>query len=99
MSPTPAALWAFRLVVVAGVVAIVAFARSGQRPFMLAAISGLFLAIYMVQAFGEVAVREAKPPALDRVSNAMNGPHGLKLRVAIFVCTLLLVAYGMSASE
>ena len=66
---------------------------------MLAAMSGLFLAVYLVQAFGEVAVREAKSPALDRVSNAMNGPHGLKLRAAILICTLLLVAYGMSASE
>ena len=98
MSPTPTALWTFRVIVLTGVVAIIALARSEQRPYMLATMSGLFLAIYFVQAFGEVVIRSPEQPPLDRVSSAMNGPHGLKLRLALLVCTMLFVLYGMVAN-
>jgi hypothetical protein len=66
---------------------------------MLATVTGLFLATYLVQAFGMVAVRSPEQKPMDRVSAAMNGPHGLKLRFALLVCTVLFALYGMAASS
>jgi len=99
MSPTPRTLWVFRATVAIGLVASVYFARAGQRHFLWATLGAQLLAIFALQAFGQVALRDAGSTQPDHLSRAMEGPRGIWVRAGLVLLVVLLVLLGAGALE
>jgi hypothetical protein len=98
MSPTRPSLWAFRTTVALGLAGIVYSSRTGTRYLLWATLVVLLLAIFTIQSFGQVVRREGAT-APDRLTQAMNGPNGLRVRAGLLFLALLLVLLGVGALE
>jgi hypothetical protein len=99
MGPTPPTLWVFRITVAAGLLAVLYFTHASERYFMWAAICALLFAVFALQAFGQVLLRNAGSEKPDYLSRAMNGSHGLWVRAGVLLLFVLLVLLGIGALE
>jgi hypothetical protein len=99
MSPTSPSLLAFRIIVVLGVVATFFSLRSGARYFFVANLIAWLLAIFAVQSFGQVIRKEGLTETPDRLTQAMNGPNGLRVRAGLFILVILFVLMGLGVIE
>lgn len=66
---------------------------------MWATLGSMLLAIYAVQAFGQVILRDASTAQPDQLFQAMNGPRGLWVRAGVLLLIVLLILLGLGAFE
>lgn len=97
MSPTPRSLWAFRSTVALGLAAVAYSSHIGARYLLWLSLVAMLLCIVVLQGFGQVSRREGAAAAHDPISEAMNGPNGLRVRIGLVLLAALLglLAFGV----
>jgi len=99
MSRTRSTIFMFRFIVLVALVAMIYFSRTHQRYLFWASIVALLLAICAVPSQGEVIRREPTGTDTDALLRAMNGPHGLRVRLGLVILFILLVLLGSGVLE
>jgi NADH:ubiquinone oxidoreductase subunit 6 (subunit J) len=97
MGPTRPTLWAFRISVSVGLIAILFASRAGNRYLLWGSLATLLLAIFVLQAFGQVILGGDRPE--DRLTKEMNGPRGIWIRLGLLILAILLLLLGLGALE
>ena len=99
MSPTPITLKLFWSIVFIGTAAVIYFSRTGPRYLLWASAVALLLGISAVRSSGEVVFRKESPAEQDSLVRALDGPHGLRIRIGLVILLALLVLLGFGVLE
>lgn len=82
-----------------GSIGLVYFARNGPRYLLWATLVALLLAIVTLQSFGRVVHRDPATAHPDRLTQAVNGPNALRVRIGLLFLLALLILLGLGALE